>query len=243
MKLVLSRKGFDAGYGGCASPIFEDQSMVSLPIPAGCHLMSQATGRNANFKRGDVLASLTSRRADGRRYTAKSSVHLDPYLSRDVANSPVNWRPAFGQDGGAQTHLTRQQVGKDDLFLFFGWFRQVNRADGIWRYVPGSPDLHVMFGWLQIAEVLRIDRSFDLDDRHLWLSDHPHLREREKITARNNTIYVATDRLVVDGEDIGVQGGGTFDTFRDCLQLTAPRDARGRSDWQLPGWFHPCLSG
>ena len=217
--------------------------MVSLPIPDGCHLMSQATSRNVNFNGGDVLADLTSRRASERKYTSKSKVHLDPYLSRDSTKSPANWRPAFGQDGGAQTHLTKQQVGKDDLFLFFGWFRRVNRTDGIWKYVPGSPDLHVMFGWLQIAEVLKIDRGSDLDEGHLWLSDHPHWREREKIVARNNTIYVATDRLVVGGEDIGVPGGGTFDTFRDCLQLTTPQHARGRSDWQLPGWFHPAEDG
>lgn len=34
MKIIMSRKGFDSGYGGVASPIFSDRSMVSLPIPA-----------------------------------------------------------------------------------------------------------------------------------------------------------------------------------------------------------------
>jgi len=35
MKIILSRKGFDSTQenGGVASPIFEDQSMLSLPIP------------------------------------------------------------------------------------------------------------------------------------------------------------------------------------------------------------------
>lgn len=33
MKFILSRKGFDSGYGGCASPILPDGTMLSIPIP------------------------------------------------------------------------------------------------------------------------------------------------------------------------------------------------------------------
>jgi hypothetical protein len=33
MRIVLSRKGFDSGSGGCPSPIFPDGSMLALPIP------------------------------------------------------------------------------------------------------------------------------------------------------------------------------------------------------------------
>ena len=35
MKIILSRKGFDSANGGAASPLFDDGSAVSLPIPAG----------------------------------------------------------------------------------------------------------------------------------------------------------------------------------------------------------------
>ena len=34
MKVVLSRKGFDSANGGIASPIFEDGTMISFPIPS-----------------------------------------------------------------------------------------------------------------------------------------------------------------------------------------------------------------
>ena len=34
MKVVLSRKGFDSANGGIMSPIFEDGTMVSFPIPS-----------------------------------------------------------------------------------------------------------------------------------------------------------------------------------------------------------------
>lgn len=33
MKIILSRKGFDAGYGGIASPVLPDGTLLSLPIP------------------------------------------------------------------------------------------------------------------------------------------------------------------------------------------------------------------
>ena len=33
MRLILSRKGFDSAAGGVPSPIFEDGTMLSLPIP------------------------------------------------------------------------------------------------------------------------------------------------------------------------------------------------------------------
>jgi hypothetical protein len=34
VNIILSRKGFDSGYGGWASPIFPDGRILSLPIPA-----------------------------------------------------------------------------------------------------------------------------------------------------------------------------------------------------------------
>jgi len=40
VKVILSRKGFDSGYGGWASPILPDGRMLSLPIPASNGLLS-----------------------------------------------------------------------------------------------------------------------------------------------------------------------------------------------------------
>ncbi len=245
MKLILSRKGFDSENGGCASPIFEDDSMVSLPIPTANapHTLACATAHHAEFKSRDVLQDLTRRKALANRRTKDMAVHLDPYLRRYGAASPaVGWRPAFGQDGGAQGHLQKQNVEKGDLFLFFGWFRKVQFHNGRWRYVPKSPDLHVLFGWLQIGEVLSVDR--DAPDSSLqkpWLVDHPHWRCRSDMDEQN-TIYVASEKLIVDDDDLGMPGGGVFRRFESHLQLT-DSDASGRSLWRLPGWFHPAAPG
>ena len=48
------------------------------------------------------------------------------------------WRPLFGQEGAAETHLANQGVGTGDVFLFFGLFRPVEKAGDGWRYVRGS---------------------------------------------------------------------------------------------------------
>ena len=34
MKVIISRKGFDSGYGGMPSPILPDGTMISMPIPS-----------------------------------------------------------------------------------------------------------------------------------------------------------------------------------------------------------------
>lgn len=37
MKIILSRKGFDSANGGIVSPIFNNGTMLSLPIPSKDH--------------------------------------------------------------------------------------------------------------------------------------------------------------------------------------------------------------
>ena len=149
MKLILSRKGFDSSAGGIASPILPDGRMISLPIPS----------KGDDFTFADI-------NVPGRRYwraacrleppqhAINGRVHLDPDLDRSAGNRLPGWRPALGQTGAAQTHLLGQDVGLGDVFLFFGWFREVEEHQGIWRYVPGAPDLHVIFGWLEVGAVI-----------------------------------------------------------------------------------------
>lgn len=238
MKLILSRKGFDSGSGGYPSPIFPDDSMVSLPIPfpRAMHCMHHATSGNSYFARDDVLENLT-RRSTINRHDKHSPVHLDPYLKLYGTNkAPDGWRPAFGQDDRAQRHLSNEGVSVDDLFLFFGWFRRVWNPDGIWDYVPDSPHLHVIFGWLQVQQVLNLDVT-PKPASPPWLADHPHVLHAVNMKS-NNTVYIAKKRLVVEGKDFGA-GGGTFDSFSLGRQLTGQGADQGRSLWHLPLWFHP----
>ena len=43
MKVILSRKGFDSSYGGTASPILPDGTLLSLPIPSKAETVKYIT--------------------------------------------------------------------------------------------------------------------------------------------------------------------------------------------------------
>ena len=77
-KLILSRKGFDSGSGGCPSPILPDGTMFSLPIPSG------DSEQFDDLQHGDgdiasVVAGVTSGRMNG-----QDRVHLDPDINFDT---------------------------------------------------------------------------------------------------------------------------------------------------------------
>ncbi len=220
MKIVFSRKGFDSANGGVPSPIFPDGTALSLPIPGK---RSPTRFREVMWRGesiGPIVESLTNRESStNRRIKEGDGCHLDPDLNADALARLPGWRPAFGQSGAAQRHLDNQRVRRDDLFLFFGWFRAVERANGgSWKYVRHAPDVHRLFGWLRISEVVPVgaDLARARSERP-WLSTHPHLnRDRD-----NNTVYVARETLNVEGLTAR-SGAGLFIGNGERLTLTAP---------------------
>ena len=105
--------------------------------------------------------------------------HLDPDIDAAVlrAPRPPGWRGSLGQVGAARSHLVNQGVGRDDVFVFWGLFRPVERAEGGWRFV-GKPE-HRIFGWLQVAEALVVGEDWrSALRRYPWLEGHPHLNSR-----------------------------------------------------------------
>ena len=231
MRLVLSRKGFDSGYGGCASPVLPDGRMVSLPIPSARSARCYGDLAWDGGCLGDAVHALT-----GGRVSHRHHAHLDPDLSSGAMARMPGWRPAFGQEKAAQSHLASRGVGPGDLFLFFGWFRRAEEAPGSGlRHVRGAPDMHALFGWLQVGEVLAVGAALEAH-RGLrpWLADHPHLVAHG---APGNTVYLASERLVLDGRDMGAPGGGAFRRFHDGLRLT--KEGRTRTVWDVPGWMLP----
>jgi len=230
MKLILSRKGFDSSAGKVASPILADGRMFSLPIPSKHAATRYQDITLCGCSLGDVVPELTSGRirADGR-------THLDPDLVASALPSRRSgWRGLFGQAGGAQTILAREGVGAGDVFLFFGWFRRAERRAGALRFAKGASNLHVLFAWLQIERVLDV-ASIPSAELPAWAHDHPHVRNNQHLT--RNTLYVAAERLALDGVDTGLPGAGVFQRYDERLRLTKP-DA-SRSLWSLPAWFEP----
>ncbi len=229
MKLILSRKGFDSSAGGCPSPILPDGRLLSLPIPDA---RSRIRYGDLKHRAGLSVGRLVSQLTRGR-WRSASRAHLDPDLLAETLPRETGWRPVLGQTGAAQGHLRAQQVGPGDLFLFFGLFRPVVFTARRWQFFASEPARHVIWGWLQIGEILAVDAL--PESRHRWLAYHPHCHGQPD---RNNTLYLAVDELVLDGQPTGLPGAGTMNKYDSRLSLTRPQ-ARLPSEWSLPGCFHP----
>jgi hypothetical protein len=125
----------------------------------------------------------------------------------------------------AQKHLQNQNVSIGDIFLFFGWFRQTQIINGKYSYKTGSPDLHLIYGYLQIGRIYTYGTTFPD-----YASHHPHTRER-LLTLPSNCIYVANDTLTFDET---LPGADNL-RFKDNLVLT--KKGMTRSKWELPDFF------
>lgn len=231
MKLIISRKGFDSSAGGVPSPIFPNGEMLSLPIPDhGSAIRYRDITWNGKSM-GPLVEQLTVKAI-----RQSHGVHLDPDIRADaLTNRPLGWRGLFGQAGAAQSHLSTR-VGKGDLFLFFGWFRQVsyNPDTGRYGYLKKAPNLHVLFGWLQIENTIGLESG--RPDLAKWMSYHPHCLPH--YPAINNTLYIAREDLTLGNKRVPGKGYGSIRHYDDRLCLSC-KDQPKRSVWKLPMWFYP----
>jgi len=227
VKIILSRKGFDSSSGGVANPILPDGRLQVLPIPdaAAPHAYAEIQRPGGNL--GELVEDLTRRRL-----TRENRAHLDPDLDRAALPRPRPWRPLFGQMGAAQGHLRAQGVGVGDIFLFFGWFREVALGADGYHFQRDSADRHIFHGWLQIGEMIELSKH--MPRKNSWLRDHPHCYGER---GGNNVLYVASRQLSFSGLSRRLPGAGVFPRFHDALVLTWPGERR--AIWRLPDWFHP----
>ena len=235
MKLILSRKGFDSQSGGCPSPIFPDGALYSLPIPGRHSKIKYRDIRHGDTNIGKVVKDLTRRNKPKNRIGAKCRAHLDPDINRS-AYSPrkKDWRPLFGQSGIAQGHLDNQDVQAGDLFLFFGLFQKVEKTSGRWGFVKGAPRQHILWGWLQIGEIHKVDELAKVELP--WSRYHPH-RHPSRDSDPTNTLYIASKALNI-GDGVIAPGAGCFLKSHEHLVLTN-RNGLGVTDWRLPQCFYP----
>jgi hypothetical protein len=191
-----------------------DGTMLSLPIPTDA-----PEGRYAElFHDGRSYERITLD-LGGQPAMAAGNCHPDPDL-RLAGRAISGWRPALGQTGPSLGHLENQGVGVGDLFLFFGWFRRAEFHGERLRFVQGAPDVHAVFGYLEVGEVLEGAEIA----RVPW---HPHA---SPVPRDRNTVYTAAARLA--GAEL--PGVGTLD-YREDRVLTAPGLTRSR--WKLLPWM------
>jgi hypothetical protein len=215
MKIIFSRKGFDSASGGYPSPIFPDNRMLSLPIPDDNSKILYKEITYNHDKMGSLVSDLTNGRVG-----PDHGAHLDPDIRPDSIKRDREWRPIFGQTGTAQGHLRRNEIGGGDIFLFFGLFRKVIKNNGKFKWDKDTPRQHVLWGWMQIDEIMKVD-----DCQYTWAKYHPHFSRPEN---SNNVIYIAKEH----------KGAGIFSSFSKSLVLTDP-ESESPGQWKLPGWFFP----
>ena len=222
--------------GGCPSPIFPNGKLCSLPIPDCDSNITYDGIRYGNMNMGEIVEDLTRRRQPQNRIGRKSRAHLDPDINASDYPRQEDWQPLFGQCGHPQEHLRNQCVVEGDLFLFFGLFREVKEAANGWWYVKGTQPRHILWGWLQIGEIRKVNEL--AKDELPWARYHPHLQypksDLDK-TLVDNTLYVASDRLDLDHS---FKGAGRFPKFHEQLVLTDPEGLEV-TDWRLPRCFYP----
>jgi len=231
MKVIFSRKGFDSQFGGFPSPILPNAKLVSLPIPNQKDDVSYSDlllSDGENYY--DLMMSLKGKvKYDKTWHDLKKSTkcHLDPDLYPDVIQRKPSWKPIFGQIDAAQTHLENEGVIEGDIFLFFGTFQHTEYQDGHLKFVRGDTPKHVIFGYLQIEEILKVNGKQKCP---AWMESHPHTCKRKR-AAKNNAIYISRDNLTWNSK---LKGAGTF-LFDERLILT--KDGFSKSRWELSEIF------
>jgi hypothetical protein len=230
MKLIFSRKGWDSTAGEKPNPIVDGQ-FVPLPIP-------KRVNRGGNLPLNVIYSpppsSISLNNFVG---SLPGYFHPDPWLYREMLkNTPNGWLPALGHtpSSSAERHLVNQNVKTGDIMLFFGWFREATFAQGKLIFQRGKPDLHVIFGYLQIGEKVKRNDFPALKKRIPGLSAHPHVMN----TMGDDVLYVARPFLDIPGvPQNAIAGGGLFSKFRNRLILTDDEnDNKKRSSWRLRGW-------
>lgn len=191
MKIVFSRKGFDSSTGGGPSPIVDGRP-VSLPIPNRSGPSETTYGE---LGLGELVDE-ASRGALG----AADRCHHDPMFLEDGTC-------LLGQCGTAQTHLENRGVGRGDLFLFFGLFREGRERSH-----------HRIFGWLWVEEIVR--PTICPPDR---LEELQHVRHPHALGTHggNDAIYCGPGKAAVSAHPE--------------LRLTVPEGPP--SLWRVPAWL------
>lgn len=231
MKIIFSRKGFDSQFGGFPSPILPDGRLISLPIP---NKKDDVSYSELLLREGEnyyeLMMDLKGKVKHDKTWfdlMKNTKCHLDPDLYRNVVPRTKGWKPIFGQIDAAQTHLENEGVKKDDIFLFFGTFRNTEYQNGHLRFIRGDKPKHIIFGFLQIEEILKVNEKKKCP---AWMKSHPHACKRRR-EAKNNTIYVSRDNLTWNPK---LKGAGTF-LYNERLVLT--KEGFSKSRWELDDIF------
>ena len=216
MKIILSRKGFDSANGGIVSPIMEDGTLVSFPIPAD----EDDKGKFEDLIYcGESYAKIL-KDLNYKENPKRPNCHLDPDLTIDRRKNKIDgWCPIFGQVNSSAIYLLNNvKVEEGDLFLFFGNYHKVRYVDGQYQYIKktgnfySDNDLQLVWGYLQVGKIIKDPEE---QRKYCW---HPHAGDWYTAPKRANVMFVASDKLSFNEN---MPGAGVL-KFREDRVLTAP---------------------
>lgn len=201
LKIILSRKGMDTSIGKLASPIFEDGTMLSLPIPVKNENETGLEYEKLSFKvKEKTISQIIELLIENNNLESKVEkykiCHYDPIINDNISGSNECMK-SFGQSDSAGKYLLDyfQNKKNDDtlIFLFFGRFRFV---DENYKYFEKTSclyknnDIHVIWGYLVVDKYYTNE---DICNNNLdW---HPHAQAFYK-EKKNNVIFVGDGNVL-----------------------------------------------
>ena len=227
MKVILSRKGFDQKYGGSPSPYFVEEGILySFPIPNDDNYY---TYRDLRFNHSLSCYELMDQLGVE---TRDMHAHTDPDIRKDLFYQPeADWMPILGQQDKADSHLWKQGIRKDDIFLFYGLFQEVKKQNGQYAFVPDT-QRHIIWGYMQVGADPMPITPYAPERKH------PHFYCKEDYLNQKvrNTAYIGRNTLSADNV---LPGYGTF-RYADDLVLSVRPGKGNFSTWRLPYFFYEC---
>lgn len=251
MKLVLSRKGFDSGSGGCLSPYnHETGEYIWCPIPEKVNSYSNQVRYTDIPVKKDYLSGLKgsnlsevykSLKGTDRVKLRKNEyvsiddrdlfAHFDPMLGLPPwieANDKLKIGKGFGQFNAAP-HLENHNVNEGSIFLFFGGFQSTSH-----RKISG----HYIYGWLKIKKRIETYKECKEIIEQYNLEHHPHITEAAFKRNQKNYIFLPDQWLF---DDLKIPGCGYFTTLNDSLLLSNNKESN-KATWKLPIFFYQNLT-
>ena len=240
MKVILSRKGFDMGCGGSPSIYSKSEGFLySFPIP-----IFEKVSNNSEYKENycysdiifkddftckDVLQQLGNKNCN-------NYAHLDPDIRPEIFKSTqANWKPRFGQQGNPLRHLNKQNVGVNDLFLFYGLYSEVEKTEN--GYVFKSDiKCQIIWGYLQVSDMVIPDETNRTGIKHPHYLNYLDYEKCNKVYECNPDELLKSEYL---SNKKRILRFGTFDFDESLVLSEKPGDkAEEYNKLKLPAHFY-----
>lgn len=246
MKIILSKKGIDSSNCSNGVKVELGKELLFIPIPNICDLHKYQDIEN--YYENKNLLQVAEKYIKNCKFTLnipakklkdnfKIGCHFDPQLKNCFGGKfQKKFRASFGQVDKAQSYLNANIIDCGDIFLFYGWFYDVEE----------KKDKHIIWGYMQVGDIITFDKNGNccsrilnndkckIEEAYPFLKNQTHWVNYKKYLkdSKNNTIYISNNFLKSkENEILKTKGYGIF-KYDKRLDLTA-KNAKSKSDWNV----------